>query len=313
MVSIKKVLITGGLGFIGSFLAEKCVDKGYDVTILSRTGSKIGNIGNIRKSVNVIIKDVGEIGRGVAGFDCIFHLAGSTDNYAIMENEPYKDIRLNCTNTIALLEACKKYNPKARIVFGSTFFVNGRPSKLPVTPETPCLPLGLYGATRLTGEHFCRIYHNIFGLDVVTVRFTNVFGPREQMNNPKKAGFNYLIGLAIKGMEIPLYENGNFFRDYIYVEDAADACIIVAQKGKAGKIYYIGRGEFVKFKKLVDIVVKETGAKVRVISPPDFHKKVGIRDYVCNNSELKKIGWKPRVTLEEGIRRTISYCKGLGK
>src|SRR3989338_9143992 len=130
------------------------------------------------------------------GFDLIFHLAGSTDNYAIIEGEPYKEIELNCNTTIALLEACKKYSPKARIIFASTFFVNGNVEKLPVTPESPCNPLGLYGATRLAAEHFCRIYHNLFGMDIIIVRFTNVFGAREQISK-KKAGFNYLIKLAV--------------------------------------------------------------------------------------------------------------------
>lgn len=301
---IKRIMIIGGLGFIGSHLAEKCVEDGHKVTILSRSDSKIENIKKIRDSVNLILMDVKDVGKEVKGFDYIFHLAGSTDNYAITEGQPYKDIEMNCNSTIALLEACKKHNPKARIIFASTFFVNGNVEKLPVTPQSPCNPLGLYGATRLAAEHFCHIYHNVFNMDIVIVRFTNVFGAREQISK-KKAGFNYLIKLAVEGKEIPLYNNGGFVRDYIYVSDAAEACLIVAERGKTNEIYYIGRGEFIKFKQLIDMVVNITKARINPISPPDFHKRVGIKNFVCDNKPLKSLGWIPKVSLEEGIKKTI--------
>ena len=306
---MKKVLITGGLGFIGSNLAVKCVSLGYDVTVISRSDSKIENIAEIKDKVKLILLDIRNIGKEIEGFDCIFHLAGTTDNYYIL-NDPYIDIEMNCRATIALLEACKKYNPKVRIVFGSTFFVNGNPDKLPVTPDSPCNPLGLYGATRLAGENFCNIYNKVFDLNVVVVRFTNVFGIREQSKNKKKAGFNYLINLAIENKEISLYDNGDFVRDYIYVDDVLDACLIVAEKGKLGQVYYIGRGEFTKFKELVDIIIKEAGGgNIKPIDPPDFHKRIGIRDFVCDNTPLKSLGWKPKISLQEGIKKTIEYYK----
>lgn len=305
---MKKVMITGGLGFIGSHLAELCVEKGYEVTIISKSDSKISNIREIRDQINLIIMDVKDIGKEVKGFDYIFHLAGSTDNYAIIEGKPYKDLEMNCITTIALLEAVKKYNPKVRIVLASTFFVNGKVEKLPVGVNTPCRPLGLYGATRLAAEHFCHIYHNIFDLDIVIARFTNVFGRREQASK-KKAGFNYMIKQAVEGNELQLYDKGDFYRDYIYVTDVASACLVIAEKGKSDATYYVGRGEFVKFKELIDIVARETGVKVKPITPPDFHKSVGIRDFVCDNTELKKLGWLPKVSLEEGVKKTIAYYK----
>ncbi len=309
---MKRVLIIGGLGFIGCHLAEACVEKGYEVTILSRSKNKIENIRSIENKVKLIIKDVKEIGEEVKGFDYVFHLAGSTDNYAIIEGEPYKDIEMNCVSTIAVLEAIKKYNPKARLILASTFFVNGRPEKLPVNKNSKCEPLGLYGATRLTAEHFCQVYHRVFDLNTVVVRFTNVFGEREQSNNKKKAGFNYMIKQAVEGKEIQLYDSGEFYRDYVYVTDAASACVTVAEKGKTGETYYIGRGEFVKFKELIDILVQQTKVRVKPIAPPDFHKRIGIKDFVCDNTDLKKLGWEPKVSLEEGIKRTVEYYKSGG-
>lgn len=306
---MKKVLIVGGLGFIGSHLARQCVEKGLDVSILNRSKSKIANIDPVRDKINLIIKDVKDIDSEVAGFDTIFHLAGSTDNYSIIEGEPYRDIELNCVNTIALLEAVKKNNTDARVVFASTFFVNGRPEKLPVDENSPCRPLGLYGATRLAAEHFCRIYHNVFDLDIVIVRFTNVFGENEQSANRKKAGFNYMINEACFGNDLYVYDNGDFYRDYIHVSDAARAIMVAAEKGETNEVYYAGRGEFVKFRQLINIVQEETDVKVNSIAPPDFHRRVGITDFVCDNSRLKALGWKPAISLEEGIKKTIDYCK----
>ena len=307
----KKILITGGMGFIGSHLAKKYLESKNDVYILSRSYNKKNNIFNIENKVNLIIKDVNNIQKNdVADKDYIFHLAGTVDNYAIKEGEPYKDIKINCNGTIALLEACKKYNPKAKIIFGSTFFVNGNADKLPVNADSPCNPLGLYPATKLAAEHFCRIYHNVFNLDTIIARFTNIFGPFEEGNNKKKAGFNFMINQAVKSEEIQLYNNGDFIRDYIYVDDVADACMTLAEKGETNKIYYVGRGEFTKFRELINIVMEQIpNTKVKAINPPDFHKNVGIVDFVCDNSDLKKLGWTPKTSLEDGIKRTIEFYK----
>lgn len=304
-----KVLIIGGLGFIGSQLAAKYIEGGVDVTIYSRSKKRIANIKSIEDKTTLIIKDLRYIDAEVKDFDYIFNLAGSTDNYSIIEGDPYRDIYLNCTNTIALLEACKKHNKNAKIIFSSTFFVNGHAEKLPVTPESKCMPLGLYGATRLAAEHFCHIYHNIFDLNVIIIRFCNVFGILENGDNKKKAGFNYMINQAVLGNELNLYDNGDFYRDYIYVSDVVDACQVIALKGKINSIYYVGRGEFIKFKQLIDIIVKYTGVKVNPIEPPDFHKRVGMKDFVADISELEKLGWKPKVSLDEGIKKTIDFYR----
>ncbi len=310
---MKKVMIIGGMGFIGCHLAERCIELGHDVTIFSRSDRKIENIKGIKDKVKIAYGDLKDIDKEVSGFDTIFNLAGSTDNYAIIEGEPYRDIGMNCTNTIALLEACKKHNKGARIFFASTFFVNGQPEKLPVDEKTPTHPLGLYGATRLAGENFCRIYNRIFDMNVVVARFTNVFGDREQTRDYKKAGFNWLITKALKGEEVPVYDNGDFYRDYIFVTDVADACITIAEKGSRDMVYYVGRGEYVKFIELMNIVVLKTGAKLKMIPAPDFHRRVGIRDFVCDNSELKKLGWKAEVSLDEGIQKTVDYYREIYK
>ena len=308
----KNILITGGMGFIGSHLTKRYIQNNDNVYVLSRSYDSISNLNGIEDKVNFIIKDIRDITESdVANKDYIFHLAGTVDNYAVKEGQPYKDIEVNCNGTIALLEAVKNSNPKTRIIFASTFFVNGNVDKLPVDVNSPCNPLGLYGATRLAAEHFCHVYNKVFGLDSLIMRFTNVFGPFEKGDNKKKAGFNFMINQAVKGEEVQLYNNGNFIRDYIFVDDVVDACMTLAEKGQTDKVYYVGRGEFVKFKKLTDIIQDQIpNIKIKTIEPPEFHKNVGIIDFVCDNSDLKELGWTPKISLEEGIKRTIEFYRG---
>jgi UDP-glucose 4-epimerase len=310
-----EVLITGGSGFIGSNLARKCLENGHLVTILSKSSSHHEkNLRGLKGLVKIVRKDIRDIGKEeVGGKDYIFHLASTVDNYNI-QSDPYLDIEINCKGTIALLEACRKYAPDSRVVYPSTFFVNGNLEALPADSLSACNPLGLYPATKLASEHFCRIYNNTFDMNTVIARITNVFGAGEEGDNKKKAAFNFLINQAIKGEELQLYNGGDFFRDYIYVDDVSSALLILAEKGNKEKTYYIGRGEKIKFKQLIDYIKQELPlTKVRSISPPEFHNRVGIKDFYCDSSELKKLGWHPNVSLREGIKRTIEFYQDEAK
>ncbi len=305
---MKKVLITGGMGFIGSHLARAHISAGDEVTILSRSDKKKYTIADLEKNVIICIKDVRDISEeDVRDKDYIYHLAGTVDNYSVNE-DPYYDIEINCKGTIALLEAVRKGNPRAIVFFASTFFVNGNVEKLPADEKSPCNPLGLYGATRLAGEHFCKVYERLFDIDVRIARFTNVFGPYEQGNNKKKAGFNYMINLAVEGKELDVYNGGNFIRDYIYVGDVVSACQTIMDRGERGKVYYIGRGEPTTFKTLIGFIEEILpGTKTKNIIPPIFHTKVGIGDFFADTTPLRKLGWVPEVSLKEGIANTIKY------
>jgi len=305
----KDILITGGLGFIGSNLTKNLVQKKNQITIISRSNKRLENIEEIKNKVKIIYKDIQEIGEEVRNKDYIFHLASTVDNYNI-QTDPYLDIDVNCNGTIALLEACKKYNPSVKIIYGSTFFVNGNLNKLPATPESPCNPLGLYPTTKLAAENFCKIYNQTFDMNTTIARFTNVFGVPEEGNNKKKAALNYLLNLAVQDKEIPVYGDGNFIRDYIYVDDVISGLLKIADKGKKGDIYYVGRGEKTKFIDLIKMALEESGTgKIKYVSPPDFHNRVGINDYFCDNGPLKKLGWEPKISIREGIKKTIEYYK----
>lgn len=302
-----KVLITGGFGFIGSHLAEACEKAGHDVTIISRTLEDEWRLKGIK--YKFLLENVTHIGRKVKGFDWIFHLVGSTDNYAIENGTPFRDIGANCKTTLGLLEACRKYNPKAKIVYTSTFFVNGQPEWLPVGPDHECKPLGLYGATKLCAEHFCRVYNNVYDLNVVVARLSNVYGPKEK-GDKQKAGFNYMIKQAVNGENLNVYSGGYFYRDYIYVTDVAKALLTLARKGNKEQVYYVGTGRYVLFKNLIDVVIENTGVEAHTIDPPEFHNKIGIKDFVCEVSPLKELGWSEKVMYKSGIKKTIKYYRG---
>lgn len=307
-------MITGGLGFIGSTLGHYLVKQGHDVTLLSRSKKKISNIQEYIDKAKVLIIPVEEIGENVQNFDVIFHFASTVDNYAILENDLDRDIDINCKGTLKLLDACQRYNRQCKIIFGSTFFVVGQPEKLPVDENAICNPLSLYAATRLCAEHICRIYRKIFGLQIIVIRFTNVFGEKEQFSNKKKAAFNYMIGQVLQKKPITMYEEGLIKRDYIFVSDVVKACEIVMKMGIDGETYFIGRGEGTRLKDLFQIIIEEKGSgRIESIPTPVFHHQVGIRDFYINSSKIRQLGWKPEVSLREGIRRVISHYEEIMK
>ena len=304
-----KVLITGGLGFIGSSIAKKCIELDYDVTIISRNKNKLYNIRSIEDKVNLIIKDIKDITTEVEQQDIIFHCASTVDNYNI-QTDPYLDVNVNIIGTISLLEACKKYNPFVKIVYTSTFFVNGNPEYLPVNYKQKEEPLGLYGSTKLCTEHILKTYMRVYDLKIVIARLSNVFGIGEQSDNNKKAAFNRMINLAVNNEPIKLYDNGKITRDYIYVDDVVDALLLLSQKGIIGNVYYVGNGIGKTLKELVDIICKEAKTNnVEIIESPKFHKQVGIDSFVCDIEPLKELGWNSKITVEEGIKRVVEQYR----
>ncbi len=306
-----KIMITGGLGFIGSHLAEKLCTN-HKVIILTKSNSKIKNVQHIinkLKIENVDVTNFSKLQKSIKSNkpDVIFHLAGETSHSKSFDN-PIHDLDLNTKSTLYLLEIIKKLNLKCRLILGSTFIVVGKPQKLPVTEKTPCNPTTIYGTNRLTSEYYCKIYHLVYGLDTVIFRITNSFGPREQII-PKKNAVNFLIYKASKGEEISIFNKGRFFRDLIYVSDVISGLEIIMKKGKSGNLYWISSGKKTWFDKLGKVLVNLTDTKIKFVETPSYTKKVDVGNFVVNNSKLKSLGWKPKISLEEGIKKTIKYFK----
>ena len=219
-------MITGGAGFIGSHLCDEFVAQNDEVIVLTRTSSSTDRISHLLDKITIERADVtnyDEVGKIIEKHrpEAIIHLAGETSHSKSFENPMY-DLDVNTKSTLFILEKIKQLGLKCRFVLGSTFIVVGKPQVLPVNEESICNPTTIYGANRLASEVYCKIYHNVFGLDTVSFRITNSFGPREQYV-PNKNAINFLIYKAFKGEEITIFDKGNFFRDLVYVSDVVSA------------------------------------------------------------------------------------------
>ena len=307
-----KILITGGMGFIGSNLIDLLLQEKHKIIVLTKSYSKKKNISHIQAKIKVEKVDVTNH-RKLSNIielhkpDVIIHLAGITSHSKSFE-KPFDDIDQNTKSTLFILEKLKQMNRKCRFVLGSSFIVVGKPDKLPVDEKTPCWPTTVYGTNRLASEHYCKIYHEVYGLDTVIFRITNSFGPREQVL-PTKNAVNFLIHEAFKGNKLTIFKNGKFFRDLIYISDVVFGIKTIMNKGKSGDLYWISSGRKIWFYELGKLLEKLTDAKVKFVKTPNYTKKVDVGNFVVNNSKLRSLGWKPKVNLVQGIKETLEYFK----
>tara|TARA_Y100000780_G_scaffold215492_1_gene218020 strand:+ start:2592 stop:3524 length:933 start_codon:yes stop_codon:yes gene_type:complete len=305
-----KLLITGGLGFVGSHLVDLLVKKNHKIKILTKTLSKKKNIKKSSKKIQIEKIDLTNfrrLGKIIEKFkpDVIIHLAGNASHSKSFEN-PLKDIDSNAKTTLFMLEKIRKLNTPCKFILGSTFIVIGRPKKLPVNENTPCNPTTVYGTNRLSSEYFCKIYHEVYGLHTNIFRITNSYGPREQII-PKKNAVNFLIYKSFKKEEISIYNQGKFFRDFIYIDDVISGINIILKKGKSGELYWISSGKKTWFYEFGDILEKTTGCKVKYSETPVYTKKVDVGNFVVSNSKLRKLGWSPKISVDVGVKKTLKF------
>jgi UDP-glucose 4-epimerase len=282
------------------------------LVILTKSFFKKHNITNISKKIKIEKTDITnfkKLGQSIQKNkpDVIIHLAGQTSHSQSFK-EPLNDIDSNAKSTLFILEEIRKKKLKCRFVLGSTFVVIGRPRKLPVDEKTPCWPTMIYGVNRLTSEHYCKIYHEVYGIDTVIFRITNSFGPREQVVSTKNA-VNFLIHQAFLGKTVTIFKKGKFFRDLIYISDVISGIKIIMKKGKSGELYWISSGRKIWFYKLGKLLEKLTDAKVKFVKESNYTKKVDVGNFVVDNSKLRALGWKPKISFNQGIKETLEYFK----
>ena len=305
-----KLLITGGLGFIGSHLIDSLIKKNHKIKILTKTLSKKDNIKNSYKKIQIEKIDITNfqrLGKIIEKFkpDVIIHLAGNTSHSKSFE-KPLDDIDSNAKTTLFMLEKIRQKQLKCKFILGSTFIVIGKPKKLPVDENTTCNPTTIYGTNRLSSEYFCKIYHEVYGLNTNIFRITNSYGPREQVISKKNA-VNFLIYNALKKKKITIYNNGKFFRDFIYIDDVISGINTILKKGKSGELYWISSGKRIWFYDFAKLLEKNTNCKIIYLKTPTYTKKVDVGNFVVNNSKLRKLGWKPKITIDCGIKKTLNY------
>jgi UDP-glucose 4-epimerase len=314
----REILITGGLGFIGSNLAIALVDLGAHVTIvdnmLPRQGGNLFNVKDIEEKIRINFSDVrNELSMNhlVKDKDYIFHLAGQVNHVDSMRN-PIQDLEINCRGTLVLLEALRHHNRGAKVIFAGTRGEYGSTAKLPVDEDHPTNPKGIYAVTNLTAEKMVLVYDDVYGIQGACFRITNTYGPRHQMMHDEYGVFNWFIRKAMDDEEIPVFGDGRILRDFIYVEDLVECMVSTAlTEGTYGQVFNIGTGIPVSFIELAQKIVKIAGAGKAIFTEfTQERKEVEPGDYYADISRIKAaVGWEPKTSLEEGIARTIAFYR----
>ena len=314
----KKVLVTGGLGFVGSNLSIKLVELGAQVSIvdnmLPRQGSNMFNIEPIKDKVQVNISDIRNstsMNHLVQGMDYIYHLAGQV-NHVDSVKDPLNDLSINVEGTLVIMEALRMNNPDAKVIFTGTRGEYGASLKLPVAESHAINPIGIYAITNFAAERIVLTYHNLHHIKSLCLRITNTYGPRHQMMHDEYGVFNWFTRKAMDNEVIPIFGDGRILRDYLYIDDLIDSMIAIAQNEKAyGEVYNVGTGIPTSFIELAEKIINISGSgKTDYTEFTSERKALEPGDYYADITKIKNtINWQPKTTLEQGISKTIDYYK----
>jgi len=311
-----KVLITGGLGFIGSNLARKLVSEGAEVTIIDSLiptyGGNPFNIHDIESKVKVNISDVRDphaMEYLIKDKDYLFNLAGQTSHLDSMDN-PKNDLEINAVAQLSILEACKKVNRDIKIVFASTRQLYGKPDYLPVDEKHPIRPVDVNGINKLAGEWYHLLYNNVYGIKACALRLTNTYGPGMRIKDARQTFLGIWIRQLLEGNPIKVFGDGLQLRDFNYVDDCVDALMLAGVNDISnGKVYNLGSSEVVNLKDLAQMVVN-FGHKgsYEIVPFPKERKAIDIGDYYSDYSFIRKeLNWEPKIDLFNGLIKTINY------
>jgi len=314
----RRVMITGGLGFIGSNLAWALADLGADVLLLDSLipeyGGNLFNIDGLESRVRVNVADIRQASTMnylVRDRDIIFNLAGQVSHIDSMR-DPETDLEINCRAQLTLLEACRRHNPGAKVIFAGTRQVYGRPVSLPVDESHLVRPTDINGINKAAGEYYHLVYNNVFGVRACSLRLTNVYGPRQLVRHNRQGFIGWFIRLAVEGGEIQIYGDGSQLRDFVYVGDVVDAFLAAGvTEAVNGDVFNVGGSEPISHRDLVDRLIETAGAgSVRFVDWPSEKKAIDIGSFYCDSSKFTAAtGWRPRVTLADGLRRTVEFYR----
>jgi UDP-glucose 4-epimerase len=314
----KNILITGGLGFIGSNLAIRLVKDGARVAVcdamIEGLGGNFENVREVQTSLEIHVSDVrdeAEMERLVEGRDVVFHLAAQVSHVLSLAN-PFPDIDINIKGTATVLEACRTRNPQALVVRSGTRGQYGPAVRMPVSEDAPADPRGIYEISQLSAEMICRTYTRIHGLRTVPLRLTNVYGPRGQMKHSHFGVVNWFVRLALEGKPIPIFGTGKILRDFLYVDDCVDALLAAAcEPATVGEIVNVGNDRSSTFLEVAEIlreIVPGTEIVFTDFSPERKAQEPG--DFVSDISKIRRLtGWSPRVGLRDGLARTVEFYR----
>jgi UDP-glucose 4-epimerase len=314
----RRVLITGGMGFIGSNLARRLVDLGADVLIVDSLipdyGGNLFNIAGLEDRLTLNIADVRQsstMNYLVQNRDVIFNLAGQVSHIDSMR-DPQTDLDINCRSQLTLLEACRAHNPGTKVVYAGTRQVYGRPDRLPVDETHLVRPMDINGINKAAGEYYHLVYNNVFGVRACSLRLTNVYGPRQLIRHSRQGFIGWFIRVAIEGGEIQVFGDGSQIRDFVYVDDVADAFLRAgASDACNGGVFNVGGRGPVSHRDLAAMLIGEAGSgSVRFVEWPDEKRRIDIGSFYSDSTKfMTTTGWAPTVTLADGLGRTIAFYR----
>ena len=310
-------LVTGGLGFIGSHLAARLVELGAKVTIIDSLipeyGGNLYNVRGIEDRVRISFTDIRDpwsMRYLVGGQDFIFNLAGQVSHIDSME-DPQTDLDINCKSQLSLLEALRDNNPGARVVFAASRQQYGRPQSVPVTEDHLLVPVDVNGINLIAGESYHLLYNDVHGIPAVSLRLTNTYGPHLLMKHGRQGFITTFMRLAIEGKDIKVFGDGSQLRDFTYVSDAVDAFLSVALVESAyGRALNVGGQEPVSLLEVAELCqeIADAGGGVETAPWPPDREKIDIGSIYVSHDRLTELtGWTPRVSLREGLERTIGF------
>ena len=312
----KNVLITGGLGFIGSSIGVRCVELGAHVTLLDACLDPYGwNFANIEgfenklKFVKGDVRDIEIIEELIPNVDIVFHLAAQVGREISME-KPWLDTEINCLGTLNILETIRKLSIPPKVIYAGSRGQVGEPVYLPVDEKHPDEPTDIYGINKLAAEKYLFLYNKVYDIPVVSLRLNNVYGPRCQMHAGFYGILNWFMSNAMRDIPITVYGKGSQTRDYVYIDDVVDAFIRVALSDNTiGEMFYVGSGIETVFLDMVKEIVKAVGKGEIVHVPfPESREKIDIKRFVVSTQKINHfVGWKPKVDLRTGIELTVQF------
>jgi UDP-glucose 4-epimerase len=314
----RRVMVTGGLGFIGSNLARQLVALGADVLLLDSLipdyGGNLFNIEGVQDRLHVNIADVRQqstMNYLVRDREVIFNLAGQVSHIDSMR-DPFTDLEINCRSQLTLLEACRRHNPGAKVVYAGTRQVYGRPDYLPVDERHLVRPTDVNGINKIAGEYYHLVYDNVFGVRGCSLRLTNVYGPRQLVKHNRQGFIGWFIRLAVEGGEIQVFGDGSQVRDFVYVDDAADAFLRAgASDACNGLALNVGGSEPISHRDLVGLLLEVAGSgRMRFVDWPAEKRAIDIGSFYSDSTRFRDLsGWTPTVPLREGLSRTVQYYR----
>jgi UDP-glucose 4-epimerase len=314
----RRVMITGGMGFIGSNLARQLVDLGADVLLVDSLipdyGGNLFNIAGIEGKVRVNIADVRQsttMNYLVKDREVIFNLAGQVSHIDSML-DPNTDLEINCHSQLTLLEACRWHNPAVKVVYASTRQIYGRPDSLPVDESQLVRPTDINGINKAAGEQYHIVYNNVFGVRACSLRLTNIYGPRQLIKHNRQGFIGWFIRLALEDQEIQVFGDGSQIRDFVYVDDAAEAFLRAGATDRVnGLALNVGGHEHLSHRELVETLLRVAGTgRVRYVEWPEDKKRIDIGSFYSDSTRFRAAsGWQSTIDIREGLARTMAFYR----